>query len=350
MDDSLVRFLQISGITSEELHEWRQQASQDYALQKQSQQILGMTRDAFRLTHFRTRGISTAAHTQRGTRPGDPIGDVCFNLVTQTLLKDVRKGMHSLGFQSLEEAFRGENGHHAPSVMDVSFFDDIAICVLHSEANQVIQAAAQIVSLLADACRKRGLRVNFKPDKTELLLGLKGQGSRQLKQQIHITQKSTVPIVLEHAVEAVRVAHSYKHLGSYTQSDATASRDARYRVAHARKAWGPLLRPLWTSKYVCPQNKVAILRSLVMSRILYQVHTWSWNPEGSFDVLQNAFKDMTAPLVRPYLGGLDTFLFTASELAGFLSILDPCTQARINRLKFLAWHVHSNISRKGSGN
>ena len=74
----------------------------------------------------------------------------------------------------------------------------------------------------------------------------------------------------------------------------------------------------------------------MVSRMLYQVHTWSWNPEGSFDVLQNAFKDMIAPLVRPYLGGLEAFLFTASELAGFLSILDPCTQARINRLKFLA--------------
>lgn len=256
MDDSLVRFLQSTGVTSEELHESRQQASQDYALQKQSQQILSMTRDAFRLTHFRMRGIRAAALTQRGTRPGDPIGDVCFNLVMQTLLKDVRKGMHSLGFQSLEEAFRGENGHHAPSVMDVSFFDDIAICVLHPEANQVIQAAAQIVSLLADACRKRGLRVNFKPDKTELLLSLKGQGSRQLKQQIHITQKSTVPIVLEHAVEAVRVVRSYKHLGSYVQSDATASRDVRYRVAHARKAWGPLLRRLWTSKYVCLAYKI----------------------------------------------------------------------------------------------
>lgn len=61
----------------------RQQAGKDYVLASQSQQIQGMTRDAFRLAHFKMRGLPDAALTQRGTRPGDPVGDVCFNLVIQ---------------------------------------------------------------------------------------------------------------------------------------------------------------------------------------------------------------------------------------------------------------------------
>lgn len=138
--------------------------------------------------------------------------------------------------------------------LDVSFFDNIAICVLHPDANAVVQASTQLIGVLAHACRKRGLRVNFKPDKTEILLSLRGPGSRQLKQQIHLQQHSTLPIVLEHGVEAVRVVHSYKHLGSYVQSDATSARDTRYQIAHARKAWGPLIRPLWTSKWVSSRN------------------------------------------------------------------------------------------------
>ena len=44
-------------------------------------------------TYFQVPGISTPCQTTRGTRPGDPIADILFNLCMTAILKDVHAQM-----------------------------------------------------------------------------------------------------------------------------------------------------------------------------------------------------------------------------------------------------------------
>ena len=189
-DDFLCSFLKKQGVTAEELEEWERQAQSDYGLQDQSGIAQALTRDAFTHAHFHMRGLPQIAWTGRGTRPGDPIGDICFNIITQKVMSEVRSRVVSWGCtdllsQPLSEALSSGQ----PVFLDVAFFDDVAFGIVHQSHETVMMAAAVILSTLCDSARARGLKVNFKQDKTEIMPVLKGQGVRQAKQKLWVKRE-----------------------------------------------------------------------------------------------------------------------------------------------------------------
>ena len=337
-DVSLCNFLAAAGIQPDELREWERQAAEDFALSSQTPDVIEFTKDAFRHSHFRVKGVSEAGHTQRGTRPGDPIGDVCFNIVMQVIMAKVRHQMVQIGYCDLLQV---ENEHEEipgsrPAFVDVSFFDDVAFSVVHSSCQTVVRVATDILSLLCAESRKRGMAVNLRPEKTEILLALKGPGSRKLKEKLLISGAGKLPVVQEHSTDFVGLVSAYRHLGSYAQSDATPHRELQHRIASARKAWGPLLKNLWSNKSIARCNKVLLFQSLVMSRLLYNVHVWSWYQESDIQKLQAAFRDMAKSIARPSLMGLGYYQVTVEDLAGLVGVLDPARQLRVARLRYAA--------------
>lgn len=251
-DEALCAFLRKHGVSPDELQEWKRQAQADFALADQTPAVQQSTFDAFRQAHFTMRGLPYAGRTSRGTRPGDPIGDITLNILMQLLLKEVRAQLTQLGVHDWlacpQQA--GQKNMSQPAFVDVAFFDDAAFCIVAKDSQQVLTLAAQVLAILSDAARKRGMNINFKPDKTEILLACSGPGSRALKKRVHIDQSGCIPVVLEHSVERVRCVHSYKHLGSSVQCDATPAREVQHRIAEAKKAWGPLVRNLWCNPSV----------------------------------------------------------------------------------------------------
>lgn len=230
----------------------------------------------------------------------------------------------------------GQLEQSQPAFVDVAFFDDAAFCIVAKDCQQVLTLAAQALAILSDAARKRGMNINFKPDKTEILFACSGPGSRALKKRIHIEQSGCIPVVLEHSVEQVRCVHSYKHLGSYVQSDATPAREVQHRIAEAKKAWGPLVRNLWCNPSVSQSNKQKLFRSLIGSRFFYHCHVWSWLRDEDLRKLQYAFRDLIKPLVKPMLAGHEAHAFKTAELAAFCNMLEPAQQITVNRLRYLA--------------
>ena len=337
-DEALCSFLSQHGVSPDELQEWEQQAQADFALADQTPAVQQSTFDAFRQAHFTVRGLSYAGRTSRGTRPGDPIGDITFNILMQLLLKEVRAQFIQLGvcdwLACPQQA--GQLGQSQPAFVDVAFFDDAAFCIVARDCHQVLTLAAQALAILSDAARKRGMNINFKPDKTEILLACSGPGSRAIKKRIHIEQSGCIPVVLEHSVENVRCVHSYKHLGSYVQCDATPAREVQHRIAEAKKAWGPLVRNLWCNPSISQANKQKLFRSLVGSRFFCHCHVWSWLRNEDLRKLQHAFRDMIKPLVKPMLAGHEAHAFKTEELAAFCNMLEPAQQITVNRLRYLA--------------
>ena len=168
---ALCHFLQQHGFLPEELLEWERQAQADFALKHQTPAVQQSTFDAFRQAHFTMRGLPYARRTSRGTRPGDPIGDITFNILMQLLLKEVRAQFTQLGALDWL-AHRHRAGKHEaaqPAFVDFAFFDDAAFCIIAKDRTQVLQIAAQALAMLSDAARKRSMSINFKPDKTEIV-------------------------------------------------------------------------------------------------------------------------------------------------------------------------------------
>ncbi|CAK9014783.1 unnamed protein product [Durusdinium trenchii] len=176
-DEYLCMFLARQGISPQELDEWEKQAQLDYALQGQSQLVQNWAQDAFKNAHFSMKGLKSLALTSRGTRPGDPIGDICFNIIMQKVLAEVRQRVSNWGCADLlEQPVQEVLGQDLPGFLDVSFFDDVAFGILHASHERLIAAAAVVLSALCDSARTRGLQVNFQAEKIELMLVLKGRG------------------------------------------------------------------------------------------------------------------------------------------------------------------------------
>lgn len=54
-----------------------------------------------RPAHFEVQGLTQVANTARSARPGDPIGDILFNIIMQRILCDVSDELARLGYKDI---------------------------------------------------------------------------------------------------------------------------------------------------------------------------------------------------------------------------------------------------------
>eukprot|EP00435_Cladocopium_sp_Y103_P035020 s657_g9.t1 len=77
------------GATEAEINELLAFAHQDAALNGIDPHVAVLLQDLFRNTFFTVEGVQFPCMTSKGTRPGDPVGDVLFNMSMRLILKDV---------------------------------------------------------------------------------------------------------------------------------------------------------------------------------------------------------------------------------------------------------------------
>ena len=97
-----------------------------------------LVRDAMTSTHFQVSYVPDVCCTTRGTRPGDPLGDLLFNMITRLVLIDYRDIMLAtadcvwMGSPESTPSFANAPELPAAGVLDLAFVDDAAIAVLLS--------------------------------------------------------------------------------------------------------------------------------------------------------------------------------------------------------------------------
>lgn len=77
------------GVHPQQVQQLLEDAEHDVAIQNLSPHATALLRDVLTATCFEIDGLSEVAVTHRGTRPGDPIGDIAFNLTMALILKEV---------------------------------------------------------------------------------------------------------------------------------------------------------------------------------------------------------------------------------------------------------------------
>ena len=295
--------------------------------------------DLFRGTHFELDGLSEVASTSRGTRPGDPVGDILFNLLMVLLMRDITMYLRAttsltwLGqCQPVADVSTFEEVP-AASFCELAFVDDLAVLLRTDTIEQLWPAATQALSTVFQVAAKRGLLLNMDKGKTELLCALVGPGSKQAKKWLAASDFE-IPIELDSGPHHLRVVRTYKHLGGWVHDDAQPRQALRARVTSARQAWGPLLRPFFSKKAVSSATKVQVLNSLVLSRLTYNVHVLTRLSDKSLAEWEAAVRPMVAPLAKPQLRGLASFQFSTNTLCGLLEVLSPLDRLHLGRLRY----------------
>ena len=322
-----------------------QTAKTDVAVDGISPHAIALLKDLLERTYFQMDGIAPVVLTTQGTRPGDPVGDAFFNLAMAVILKGVTEKIQS----RTEAVWQGQAATVSTfddvcppalfSWFEIAFVDDCAVALRAPTNDQLLTLAGTALVAIVEEAQGRGLALNFEAGKTELLVHWRGSGTRAVKEQI-AAQGCKISITRDGPPILLRCTFSYNHLGTWVQNNAVHHRDLRARLTEARKAWGPLVRPVFRKKNIGLATKRQIFEALVYSRLLYNAHVWSCPATEEVDKWANGVRTMLFSMVGQSLRGLPPFQFSLETLCGLAGMITPFDALHVARLRYFRRWIH----------
>ena len=207
-DTAFTTVLTGMGIEKKRIEQLIQQATHDNATKGISKHAQFLLTDMFKSTFFQLEGLPEVALTTRGTRPGDPVGDVLFNMLMTVILEDVTNFIQSKTRASWQgnAAPVQDLGVHRDvenyAWCEVAFVDDLAV-LLRAPTQEELHALIEIsFRAVYEAATRRGLMLNMEAGKTEVLRAFVGSGAkkrqttvghRQLRHANHDRRRRATP-------------------------------------------------------------------------------------------------------------------------------------------------------------
>ena len=329
------------GIHPQQVDTLLQHARSEAAISNIPPHAMRLLHDMLQATCFEMEGLSEVAVTTRGTRPGDPIGDIAFNIVMAALLKDVSESIRpsQAVWEGAPAAVKDFThvGLPAPFAWaEVAYVDDLALLLRAPTNSQLLDLAHVAAIAVFQAAHCRGLELTVGEGKTELLWALRGEGKKKLQMQA-AHDHGSVPVTLPDQDQPLLlpVVLAYKQLGTWVQNDAKPLRSVRARLHAARQAWGPLVRPFLSKRGVLHKTKTQVFESLVLSRYLSNAHTWSLVSQSQLNEWEAGLRPMLYALARPFLRGQPPFTLDVEVLCGLCNLLAPSDMLHLARLRYL---------------
>ena len=337
---AFLKAMTVMGMMPDDINRLLQVTHQDAVAHRLSLHMQHLLRDLMSQTFFTLPGLELPCQTTRGTRPGDPIADVLFNMCMTAILAEV----HSLiqlkepvcwlgAAQSVADLSRS-NPMPPEAYADVTFVDDIAV-LMHTRTNErLITLTQNIVEALASATARRGLTINFDRGKTELLWTLAGKGTKGIKQTVHLAGNALRWESHNHQSYALHTCHAYKHLGTWLQTKHRHAREITKRASSAKQQFGQLSRSFFTRR-LSLDVRAKVFQSLVVSKMVYNVHVWVGHTAKDFDDWNNAARPMVAVLLRGTLDLHTKFQHTTDDLVAACGLLPLPDQVHAQRPRYL---------------
>ena len=222
----------------------------------------------FTVPHLQPEGLR--ACTTAGVRPGDPPADMVFNFVMAAILHEVREELGSMGalvrLQRTSEAF--STGIDCPDLMGPVWVDDQAIVIEADTPDEIIALLPRVTAVVTRCSRRRGLKVNLDPGKTEALLELRGPGARAAKARLKWQgQQASLEVGAD---RPLRVVRHYKHLGSVTARRADFAR----RRGLAQAVVAAVGRRILGNRVFAQPTRVAIFGAVLDGVLLNACGHW----------------------------------------------------------------------------
>ena len=167
--------------------------------------------------------------------------------------------------------------------------DDLAVCVSSDSTDGLIRKIGIMLGSLLETCLSHAMTPNVDPGKTELLLTLRGAGSRRWKRHYFGPHSDHLFHALgEHQCYAVRVTGRYKHLGGIIHHSSDQRHEARHRVGQAHQILTRQKRLLFRNPHIALKTQIQLFDSVVMSSFGYGSETWVLQDLGSKTFLHNS--------------------------------------------------------------
>ena len=221
-----------------------------------------------------------------GSRPGDPCADLLFGFIMTQILDTIHQRAGEAGIHLQTKSPAGD------STFCVTWVDDVALAVME-EADQLVAATSQLVSIVMDVTIEHGMRMSYGQGKTAVILEFRGKKARQSRQKCEKELGDHLTILSEHeGMTKVPLVTHYKHLGGQIMRGGSLLQEIKIRGAAARQNVVPLKTVLSDDK-VPLQHRRMLVKSMGLS--VMRLHAGTW-----FAINQGELQAWTAALHRLY--------------------------------------------------
>jgi len=291
-------------------------------------------------THFHVEGQSDRVRTQAGSRPGDPFADVDFGYLFSRILGVVeQKLIQEQLLDRIPEYKSGISLVREPEqvvperpMLGPTWMDDLAICISGPTAIDLEREAALTAGILLETCMEHGVTPNLSRGKTELLLALRGKGSRNSR-RAHFSERHgrQMQIVHEHGTDSIAVVGSYVHLGGKAHHSGENKVEARRRVSIANEAFNHHRRQLFQNSQISLQRRRELFDTLVMSKLCFGMESWTFRDQQLVNYIHGAIIRLYKRLLKvPANHHMDDY-----EVLATCRLPSPKTLFRRARLRYL---------------
>ena len=199
--------------------------------------------DVLRGTWFFVAGDLCPVHTERGTRPGDPLADLIYGFVMAGALREIESAMlraHLAPDVSLGGILPGNDPGQMVCAPSIAWHDDAAFVFCSPTAADLRGVAADTDRIVWTAFHSRGLDLSFAAGKSEVILHPLGAGSDRVRRELFSPTEPCVFFLPEvGCMRKVGIAKTYVHLGSAIDATLSLLPDIRRRLQWATEAASP---------------------------------------------------------------------------------------------------------------
>ena len=126
------------------------------------------------------------------------------------------------------------------------------------------------------------MKINLSKKKTEAFVVLRGKHSKRLKQSLVCEDGSLgFPLPTDGNGSATSpqrlvLTDSYKHLGGFVACTGNLALDGRHRASSTMSSFTHIAHTIFGSSVVSFASKMRLAWGLIMSKLFYNVHVWSY--------------------------------------------------------------------------
>ena len=226
-------------------------------------------------------GVRNIACCSKGTRPGDPLADIIFNLGMTFILSELdtcREQPPSVRWEPMGGPFFGSPGSSATvSCPEVSYVDDFALFISHDSPGKLCDRVVDIAHRLTKIMASFGLELNMKAGKTECILSLRGRGTADTQRQLARHGKQ---IVLPTKYAKLRIFQNHCHLGTILTKTGCITPEIAKRCKAMLEAYLPIAHRVFASREISRSTKMQSAHVLLDGILFYGAATWPELSEG----------------------------------------------------------------------
>lgn len=153
------------------------------------------------------------------------------------------------------------------------------------------------IEILIRTFHEHGFTINWKPGKTEAIVQLRGRGAAIIRSRLTKGSRMCFPLPPSASERHMCICESYKHVGGIISQSGSLNEEAIARARSASSAFVPLAGRLFSASRVSVETKISFAKSLVFSRLFYNVCTWAIDSKFTIRTLNRVYMQVLRRII-----------------------------------------------------